>query len=119
MKRFFLFSLAGIAGFLVDYSIFFLFEPLISAHFARVVSFITAVQVTYGINKHLTFKDRNGRYWMYLAGQSKGLLLNFLIFEALLFMLQGYPYAPHIAFISATIPALLFNFTYAKYLSFK
>ena len=119
MKRFLLFSLSGGVGFISDFTAFLLLQMIINLHIARLFSFILAVNVTYCINELLTFHDRKGYFWLYVLGQSKGFIINYVTFEGTYAALKGIPYSTHIAFIAGSLLALGFNFFYAKIFAFR
>ncbi|MFH8134990.1 GtrA family protein [Pantoea osteomyelitidis] len=92
----FLFAVIGAIGFIVDSSMLYLLKHSFGFYFARLISFICAVMVTWFFNRVLTFRGRK-------SGCSKRQEF-FLYFK---FMLIGgsinyFSYALSISFISVT-----------------
>lgn len=115
MRQFYFFCLAGGSGFICDYFIFVITHEFVNAYLAKPIGFFCAVQLTYFINKLITFADRTPLYLIYILGQIKGFLINFLVFSAVYYYTQN----QYIGFFIAAGITLLFNFYYAKYFAFK
>ncbi|MCP5003995.1 MAG: GtrA family protein [Planctomycetes bacterium] len=114
-----LFSLSGGVGFISDFTAFLLLQMIFNPHVARLFSFIVAVNITYYLNETLTFHDRKGHIWLYVLGQTKGFIINYMTFEGIYAALKGIPYNIYIAFIAGSMIALGFNYFYAKIFAFR
>ncbi len=119
MRQFGLFVMAGLLGIGADYLAFYGLSHLMPAEVARVLSFALAVNVTFTFNRLFTFTDGQARYWWYVFGQTKGFLLNYLVFNLGLLLLANRPGAATLAFLTGSVVALFFNFAYAKYIALR
>ena len=115
MLQFYRFVLVGGVGFFCDFSIFSIFSHIFNIFLAKLISFTIALQVTYCLNKIFTFSKLKPLYWMYILGQIKGFLFNLVVFGLFCYYLDSVT----ISFVLAAGVTLLFNFYYAKYISFK
>ena len=100
--------------FIVDFLSFIIIKNWIDVHISRVIAFYVAVNATYVLNSIFTFAQMKGNYGMYVFGQSKGFIINFLVFEAAFLLLSGKNWAEELSFVAGSIVALLFNYMYAK-----
>lgn len=119
MRQFGLFVMAGFLGVGADYLAFYGLAHLVPVEVARVLSFVLAVNVTYTFNRLLTFAGGQARYWWYVFGQTKGFLLNYLIFNLVLLILADMREAATLAFLAGSVTAMFFNFAYAKYIALR
>ncbi len=117
MKQFGMFVLVGLAGLGADYLSFVLIALLLPAELARLFSFLIAVNVTFALNKRVTFANGQARYGWYVLGQAKGFVLNYLVFTVSLMWLKTMPWEHTVAFLAGSAVALFFNFAYAKYVA--
>ncbi len=74
-----------------------------------------AVQLTYFMNKFITFSRSNAIYTAYILGQVKGFLINIFVFSVVYYFTEN----QNIGFFMAAGITLIFNFYYAKYFAFK
>lgn len=114
MKCFIFFCIAGGLGFATDLIVFTLSGPLFGYYLAKVLGFIVAVQLTFFLNKKITFNSQRASYWLYIAGQSKGFLINFCTFASVYAISLSAEHAELISFTVASLVTLLFNYFYAK-----
>lgn len=91
LKQFIKFGIVGSIGFIIDASVLLLLVEKFSfsIEYSRVFSFLIAVFVTWFLNRNFTFSkaqkfNKKGEYFLYLIIQSIGVLLNYLIFIALI-----------------------------------
>lgn len=132
-KQLIKFTLIGILAVLVDLTCYYIFlqilpenllESLSTEAFAKTLSFLCGLSVTYSLNKLWTWKkkDRSKKRLIkfgILYGFS--LLLNVFTNSTLLYMLHEYkdllnlPYKYFIAFIGATGTSAVFNFLGQKF----
>ncbi len=84
LSQFVKFSLVGAAGFLVDVTSFYLCAPTLPNPFPRIVSFTSAVIFTYALNRSITFRFRQRKFWKqfpaYLLSMMGGGSINLLVF---------------------------------------
>lgn len=119
MRQLFFFSVAGGVGFGTDFCVYLLLRHWLDVHSARVLAFLVAVNVTYLLNSRFTFQDRKGRYWLYVFGQGKGFLLNLAVYEGIMWVAGYSGNVPLVAFVTASVAALAFNYLYARHLVFR
>ena len=115
MRQFCFFFLVGGLGFICDYVVFLTLNLFLNTYLVKPIGFLCAVQLTYMLNKWLTFPDRKANYVLYILGQTKWFLINILIFSVVYFYTKN----KHISFFIASGTTLIFNFFYAKYFAFK
>ena len=115
MGQFYFFCLVGGLGFICDYAIFLTLNLFLNTYFAKIIGFFFFFFLTYALNKWLTFSARKASYSVYILGQTKGFLINILIFSAV----YSYTKSQNISFLIASGTTLVFNFYYAKYFAFK
>lgn len=115
MRQFYFFCFVGGLGFICDYFIFSTVSIFLNTYVAKPIGFICAVQLTYLINKSMTFRDHTAIYIVYILGQIKGFLINMLIFSLIYYFTKN----QNIGFFIASGMTLIFNFYYAKYFAFK
>ena len=90
IRKFLLFSIAGGAGFVVDTAVLYLLKGALGPYFARVISFLAAVAMTWLINRSFAFKDQVAAHipiWReflnYLGAMILGGAVNYAIYAAL------------------------------------
>jgi len=119
------FFAVGAVGFLVDGGLLWLLLEPLGPYLGRLLSFLTAVSVTYILNRQFVFADRTeGLTWRdslakYIAANSFGALLNlgiYTVLVALAFPLFGHPLA---AFAIAMATALFVNFALTNFVVFR
>ncbi|MCI4643958.1 MAG: GtrA family protein [Hyphomonadaceae bacterium] len=116
-RRFIGFVMVGAIGFLVDGGLLMLLTAHLGPLAGRLVSFLSAVTVTFLLNRRFVFADRAAsapvhvQLYRYIAANSVGALLNLGIYTGL--VLTGWPWVsqPLIAFAIASATALIVNFT--------
>lgn len=115
MKKFYFFCLVGCAGFIFDYVFFLVANIFFNTYLSKFIGFICAVQLTYFLNKFITFSNSNAIYIVYIFGQMKGFFINICVFS----MIYSFTENRNIGFVVAAGFTLIFNFYYAKYFAFK
>lgn len=125
------FAVAGIAGLAVDITVLYLALALGSGfHAGRVLSFLSAVWVTWQINRRYTFNAAAGalwrQWWRYLGAMAVGGAVNYAVSAAVMALLARWPAAaplqpaaPLLAVCCGTVAGLALNFLSAKFLVFK
>ena len=107
-----LFTLVGVAGFIVDASVLLLLTHVVGLdiYVARLLSWLTAATATWWLNRTLTFRDRSAsllRQWlMFLAANSGGGLINIGVSSALI----AARLTPVAAVACGALAGLLWNF---------
>ena len=123
MKKFLKFSLSGAIGFIIHGTIFNITISYLNIYLSYSIAFLTAVNVSYLINKNFTFKEKGinyklTHYFLYTLGQTKGFLINYTIFKILIYFSRNDFSNRNIAFIIASIITMIFNYFYAKKIVF-
>ena len=121
-----IFVLVGAVGFLVDGSLLVWLSQGLDLDLvrSRIISFSTAVSVTWLLNRRLTFRHhasrRKLREWIrYFAVNGIGALLNLGVF---LLLIQGYSVLrayPLVPLAVAALLALVFNFFASRSIAFR
>ena len=122
MKQIFLFAVAGTFGFLVDSSVLVYFVDVLGQNIfiSRCFSFLSAVFVTWMINRSITFDRKNSgynaskEYFYYTFIQTIGALLNFVIFFILIYLFEEMKNNLVIPLAIAAFFTLVFNFVFIK-----
>jgi putative flippase GtrA len=119
------FTVAGIAGFLVDAGILWVTLHLGLGFFAgRVVSFFAAVWTTWQINRRFTFAGHNSgsiwrEWWRYLSAMSLGGCINYAAYSAVVLILPGTSFLPFLAVAVGSLSGLAMNFMSARWWVFR
>ncbi len=126
MKQIVKFGLIGTVGFIVDASILLIGVELLnfSIEMSRVFSFITAVFVTWFLNRSFTFIvneniSKKREYSLYLIIQIIGALINYFIFIFLVHLEEFLKEYLLIPLAIAAFVAMFFNYLVIKKLVFK
>ena len=122
MKQFIFFGIVGTIGFIVDASILLYLVHIenFSIIFARTLSFIVAVFVTWILNRYFTFSQntkkntKSKEYIKYLSIQTAGIGINFLVFFSLIYTFNPLKEILIIPLAIASIVAMFFNFFIIK-----
>lgn len=118
-KRFFIFTLVGGVGFVVDASILTVMIKQFgfNLYIARSVSFTCASLATWLLNRSLTFRDntqathiRGSEYFRYVTVQIVGALINLLVFVLLTLLWPQLGALPVVPLAVGAVFGLLFNF---------
>lgn len=117
MNRLIKFAIVGTIGFIVDASILLFFVHIInlSIEFSRIISFISAVFITWLINRSFTFAkntdfNKKKEYGLYFVLQTIGALINYVIF---IILVRKYTFFEENLIIPlgiAAIIAMFFNY---------
>lgn len=125
------FAVAGVAGLAVDVLVLYLALALGTGfHAGRVLSFLSAVWVTWQINRRYTFDaaaDSAWRqWWRYIGAMAFGGAVNYGVSAAVIALMTGWPAAapllpaaPLLAVCCGTLAGLVLNFLSAKFLVFQ
>lgn len=122
MRRFGLFCIAGGLAFLVDAG---LLQALVTftamnPYFARLLSFLCAVSVTWLFNRAITFADvrdtsARWRQWgRYLVSQSAGFIANYLTFATLVGGFTLVRQWPVLGVAAGSLAGLVLNYLLAR-----
>ncbi len=88
--QFFWFALSGVAGFIVDSAVLYLFKDIMGLYAARLVSFLCAAFSTWLINRTITFRNQNSghskvkEFGLYLALMSIGGGINYGVYALMI-----------------------------------
>ena len=123
MKIFINFILGGVIGFITHGILFNLATLKLNNNLSYFLAFCIAVNITFIINKNLTFKYKNKNlvraYILYISGQLKGFLINYFIFYMIInHIVTNTTTNRNIAFFCASLITLFFNYFYAKRIAF-
>ncbi|NVD69459.1 GtrA family protein [Duganella sp. BJB1802] len=125
------FAVAGVAGLAVDVLVLYLALALGSGfHAGRVLSFLSAVWVTWRINRRYTFDAATGsawrQWWRYVGAMAFGGAVNYGVSAAVIALMAHWPAAapllpaaPLLAVCCGTLAGLALNFVSAKFLVFQ
>jgi putative flippase GtrA len=120
-----LFTLVGAIGFCVDGGLLLVSHERLGLAwpFARLLSFTSAVTVTWLLNRRLTFSNQSGTLTLdewrrYFAVNGVGAALNLGIFLMLMEFVPSFSSHPLIALAIAATVALTFNFFMSRRLVF-
>jgi putative flippase GtrA len=119
------FSLAGVAGFLVDAGIVWLFTMAgVDPFTAQIVAFTLAVTVTWLLNRRFTFAHHASPNWVrewthYVAANSVGAIVNNGVYAILVLSVALFSKEPVLAVAVGSLAGLLFNFTASRALVFR
>lgn len=120
----FIFGIVGVIGFVVDAGVLYLLAPLLGPVVGRLFSFITAVFVTWLLNRNITFKagkrqNKLFEFLYYFWCMIFGGLTNLATYYILLHYSQTVFDYPIIGVAAGSIAGMLINFVSSKYLVFK
>ena len=120
-----LFSLAGVAGFLVDAGVVWVLTRAgVGPIMAQAVAFTMAVTVTWLLNRRFTFAHHASPNWLrewlhYVAANSVGALVNNGVYALLVLTMAMFSKEPVLAVVSGSLAGLVFNFTASRTLVFR
>ena len=122
LKQFVSFGVIGVVGFGVDAGILYLLLQLTPAGFyvGRLVSFLSAVTVTWILNRTFTFRADSGlmrlhHEWLrFLGANSVGGLVNLGVYSLLVARVSVFSAHPVLAVGAGSLSGLLVNFSVTK-----
>lgn len=116
-KEFLIFCLIGLLGFFFDYELFIFFFTFLDQYiyFAKFISTLIAITLTFFLNRFFTFKlqsqklkyKKHKEYTLYLLVQVIGGFVNFISFSTLIYF---YPELLTIPIIPTAISAIFVAF---------
>lgn len=117
-RRVFQFAAAGATGFMVDATVLSLLTSLAGWQplRARLLSFLSAVTITWLLNRRYAFADQRARrhvsweYSRYLLVQILGAMLNYLVFALVLVLLPALNAHPVRPLAAGSAVAMFFNY---------
>lgn len=123
-RQLFLFGIVGTIGFLVDVGVLYLVKNLFGFYIGRTLSFISAVFVTWFLNRTFTFKQRSkksilGEFLYYFWCMIFGGLANLLAYYLLISHYALIAESPIIGVAIGSLVGMLINFITSKFLVFK
>lgn len=124
-QQFVVFSLIGVAAFLVDSAVLYATLPVFANKFAaaRVLSWVCAVSFAWALNYQWTFRYRARSLplsWLkYVAANLLGGLVNYGVSLASIALSTGARAHPIIAVALGSLAGLVFNFVTSKALVFR
>jgi putative flippase GtrA len=120
------FGIVGTVGFLVDAGVVtLLFNVLgVDRYSARLLSFATAVTVTWALNRSWTFRgSRHGsvprEYGLYVLAQSGGAAINFALYVLCVTSIAAMAELPAAAVAIGALGGMAFNYLSARHLVFR
>ena len=108
------FSISGGVGFAIDAILLYFFSSLINPHFARLGSFFVASVATWKLNASFTFRREGKGYIPYIAGQSIGIVINYLTYLVALASLPQHQLTLLLALGFGSASAMVFNYLSMK-----
>lgn len=117
------FAVAGALGFLVDVAVLYAALALDAGWVVgRLLSFLAAAGFTWRFNRRFTFTPTASpwrEWWRYLASMAAGMLINFLVYSAILSLLPAAWWSPAFAVGCGSAAGMVANFVNAKLFVFK
>jgi len=120
-----LFSLAGVAGFLVDAGVVWVLTRAgVGPIMAQAVAFTMAVTVTWLLNRRFTFAHHASPNWLrewlhYVVANSVGAVANNGVYALLVVTVALFSKEPVLAVAAGSVAGLIFNFTASRTLVFR
>lgn len=124
-KRFFWFALSGVAGFVVDAGVLYATKGVLGLLLARAASFMSAVLVTWLINRSVTFQDRSAglglvrEFLAYLGLMLVGGLVNYAVYAWLVLSVDILNEYPVLGVAAGSIVGMLLNLVSSYCLLFR
>jgi putative flippase GtrA len=119
------FAIAGSIGFAADAGVLYLAIACGSGpFFGRVVSFLTAVWVTWRINRQYTFRDRGQRsawaeWWRYVLSMLSGASINYAVYSLIIVTGPRSSWLPLLGVACGSVAGMFVNFFAAKFWAFR
>lgn len=123
-KRFMTFAAIGAVGFAVDGGLLVTLLPSFGPYLGRAFSFAVAVSVTWGLNRHVTFRNEKNMNWRaelarYVSTQLIGALVNFAIYLAAVAAVPVFSRYPLAALTLGACGGLATNYLLARRVVFR
>ncbi len=125
IRKFFLFGIAGGAGFVVDTAVLYALKGALGPYGARVISFICAVLATWLINRSFAFKGQSANlpiwreFLHYLGAMILGGAVNYAVYAVLVATIPLVAEQPVLGVAAGVIAGMFVNFLLADKLVFK
>lgn len=125
MKKLILFGFVGVAGFLVDALVLYLFKDYMGLYGARLISFLAAVVTTWILNRQLTFREKSSalskkkEFANYLFFMLFGGVVNYTAYSISVYNSSWIAQYPVIAVAIGSLCGLAVNFTTSSLFVFK
>ena len=126
LRKFFLFGIAGGAGFVVDTAVLYALKGALGPYGARVISFLVAVVATWLINRSFAFKAQRGEHlpiWReflhYLGAMILGGAVNYAVYAVLVATIPLFAEYLILAVAGGVAAGMVVNFLLADKLVFK
>jgi len=119
------FGLIGFIGLLVDVAVLYLIKSLVGLLYGRLVSFMSAVVVTWLMNRRWTFKKRSSglnnanEFFIYLAIMLIGGSVNFGLYAWLVTSFQLFQVNPIIGVAFGSLAGMIINFFSSRYILYR
>jgi len=124
-SQFVRFAVAGVAGLAADVVVLYAMLALGLGMFGgRTISFLSAVWVTFMLNRRFTFGRRSdqsvwGEWWRYLGAMIAGGAVNYAAYSAVVVLFPKLPFLPLLAVAAGSLAGMSVNFVSAKFLVFR
>jgi len=129
MKRLFsellLFGLVGTAGFIADTAVLYLLRDALGNYWARAVSFLCAVFVTWVLNRNLTFRRKTSNktarqeFLHYFAMMLAGGTVNYLAYAALVTWSPTVQRWPVLGVAAGSLAGMVVNYLQLRLVMYK
>lgn len=126
LRKFFLFGIAGGAGFVVDTAVLYALKGALGPYGARVISFLVAVVATWLINRSFAFRAQRGEHlpiWReflhYLGAMILGGAVNYAVYAVLVATIPLFAEYLILAVAGGVAAGMVVNFLLADKLVFK
>lgn len=115
------FGSVGIAGFIVDTAVLYVFKDTFGLYYSRLLSFLLAVSTTWVLNRTITFselKTHHGNLWLeffhYFSLMSLGGVINIATYSSAITSSQFIESYPVIGIAIGSLAGMSFNFITSK-----
>lgn len=125
MKKLIVFALVGVAGFIVDALVLYLFKDFLGLYISRLISFLAAVVATWVLNRQLTFRQMSSsltkkkEFAHYLFFMLFGGAVNYIAYSISVYNSAWIANYPVVAVAIGSLCGLAVNFTTSTLFVFK
>lgn len=125
MKKLIFFCFVGVAGFIVDALVLYLFKDYLGLYIARLISFMAAVVATWILNRQLTFREmtsassKKKEFANYFFFMLFGGAVNYIAYSISVYNFSWIAQYPIVAVAIGSLCGLAVNFTTSSLFVFK
>jgi putative flippase GtrA len=125
IRELILFGIVGVIGFFADTGVLYLLKSTLGLYYARIISFITAVAVTWILNRNITFKQRvsslslSREFSHYFGMMLGGGFVNYLTYALLVYFFEHVAHEPIWGVAAGSLAGMAVNFLLARFFIFR